>query len=166
LPLRQQGNGFRRFGSKTRKDSRFSKPWRILPLFEEVGQKPVYMVNPWYNLYKKRKMHGDKSVANVHGGLSRANHPDPAAFVDAPPSLVQRLLLLCGVVGPVLFIVSYLIEGAIHPGYDLLRQTISELEILTNRWMQVANFIVFGLLIACFAIGLRNALGRGRAVIP
>jgi hypothetical membrane protein len=104
-------------------------------------------------------------MANIHDHSSLASQPDLSRLVDVPQSLTQRLLLTCGVVGPVLFIVAYLIEGIIHPGYDLLRQTISELEILTNGWMQVANFIVFGLLIVGFAVGLRSVLVRGKGAI-
>jgi hypothetical membrane protein len=110
-----------------------------------------------------RKMNGGKRMANIPRRLSRANLPGSSQLVDTPQSLAQRLLLMCGIVGPVLFIVAFLIEGALHPGYNLLRQTISELEVLTNGWMQIANFLLFGLLIACFAIGLRNALGKDKA---
>jgi len=61
-----------------------------------------------------------------------------------------------------------LIEGAVHPGYDLLRQPISDLDLVTNGWMQSANFIVFGLLIVGFAFGLRKELvrGLGATLIP
>ena len=73
----------------------------------------------------------------------------------------QRLLLACGVVGPVLFILAFLIEGLTRPGYSSLTQTISSLEAGPLGWMQQANFIVFGLLMAGFAAGLRLALVPG-----
>jgi hypothetical membrane protein len=73
----------------------------------------------------------------------------------------QRLLLACGIIGPVIFTVTYLIEGALHPGYDLTRQTISALEGVSNGWTQSANFIVFGLFISCFAVGIRKELAGG-----
>ncbi len=80
---------------------------------------------------------------------------------SARQSVLQRILLACGLVGPILFTATYLINGALHPGYDLLRQPISTLDLLANGWIQSANFIIFGLLIACFAVALRKELVRG-----
>jgi hypothetical protein len=89
-------------------------------------------------------------------------------FVAAPSFVVQRLLLACGVVGPVLFNVTYLIEGVSRPGYNSLILPISALEAGSLGWIQDANFIVFGLLIGCFAVGLRKAFirGFGAVVVP
>ncbi len=64
-------------------------------------------------------------------------------------------------VGPVLFIGAFLVEGATRPGYDAWQQPISALSLGPGGWMQAANFIVFGLLLAGFVGGLRVALGRG-----
>ncbi len=50
-------------------------------------------------------------------------------------------------VGPIIFNAAYLVEGATHPGYDALRQPISALSLRPGGWMQMANFVVFGLLI-------------------
>lgn len=76
-------------------------------------------------------------------------------------SLAQRLLLLASPVGAVLFIGTFLIDGALQPAYDGARQTISDLELVGPGWVQQSNFIVFGLLIGCFAIGMRRELVRG-----
>lgn len=85
-------------------------------------------------------------------------------LVATSPSVVQRLLLACGIVGPVLFIVTFIIEGATRPAYNSLLLTVSALENGSLGWIQVANFIVFGFFIAGFAIGLRNALVAGIGV--
>lgn len=73
-------------------------------------------------------------------------------------SIFQKLLLSCGIAGSVFFTSMYLVEGAIHPGYSLLRETISSLELVRYGWMQQANFIIFGLFIVCFAIGIHREL--------
>ncbi len=49
-----------------------------------------------------------------------------APHVTAPRSVTQTLLLSCGILGSVLFTATYLIEGALHPGFDMTRQTITE----------------------------------------
>lgn len=83
-------------------------------------------------------------------------------------SAMQTVLLSCGLVGSILFTITYLIEGALHPRYDLLHQTISSLEVVSYGWTQQVNFVVFGLLTFCFAVGLRGELkgGRGGLTFP
>ncbi len=79
---------------------------------------------------------------------------------DARPD--SRLLLAGGVVGPVLFIVVFLIEGATRPGYSAWRNYVSSLSLSGQGWEQIANFIVCGLLVFGFSFALRRALGPGK----
>jgi hypothetical membrane protein len=74
-------------------------------------------------------------------------------------SFSLRLLLTCGIIGPLLFIVVFLIEGATRADYSPLRHPISSLSIGEFGWMQVANFVVTGALMIVFAVGLRRVLG-------
>ncbi|PZS02917.1 MAG: DUF998 domain-containing protein [Candidatus Chloroheliales bacterium] len=73
-----------------------------------------------------------------------------------------RLLLICGVIGPLLFMIVALVEGATRPGYVAWRDFISELSLSDQGWEQIANFIVSGLLFIAFAVGLRQALRTGK----
>ena len=70
-----------------------------------------------------------------------------------------------GVLGPVLFVGAFLIEGAIRPGYDPIRLQVSYLSLGDGGGVQVASFLVSGALIGTFAIALRGRLsaagGRG-----
>ncbi len=77
----------------------------------------------------------------------------------------SRPLLLAGVIGPLVFIAAFLIEGITRPGYSAWRNFVSQLATGDGGWMQVVNFLVCGTLVAGFAIGLRRALGSGRASI-
>ncbi|MCL5995126.1 MAG: DUF998 domain-containing protein [Chloroflexi bacterium] len=81
-----------------------------------------------------------------------------ATSVKGEQPFALRLLLACGAIGPLLFIVVFLIEGATRADYNPLRQPVSSLSIGDFGWMQVANFIITGLLLLAFAIGLRRAL--------
>jgi hypothetical membrane protein len=65
-----------------------------------------------------------------------------------------RRLLLCGVVGPPVFIVTFLIEGATRPGYSWWRNYVSSLATGDGGWLQIANFLVWGALAIAFAIGV------------
>jgi len=69
-----------------------------------------------------------------------------------------KALLVCGVVAGPLFTVAWIVEGATRVNYDPLRYPISSLSIGDAGWMQIATFIITGLLILAFAVGLRRAL--------
>jgi hypothetical membrane protein len=67
-----------------------------------------------------------------------------------------RRLLTCGVAAPVLFIVAFLIDGAVRAGYDPATTPVSQLLLGDQGWLETMNFIVAGLLIVALAIGLRR----------
>ena len=75
----------------------------------------------------------------------------------------MRALLVAGVVGPLLFIVTFLIEGATRPGYSAWRNFVSQLAIGDGGWVQIANFLVCGTLMLAFTVGLWRAL-RPRSI--
>jgi hypothetical protein len=75
-----------------------------------------------------------------------------------------RLLLIGGVVGPALFVVVLLLEGATRPGYSTWRNFGSQLSLSDQGWEQIANFIVCGALCLGFAVALRRALPRSKGV--
>jgi hypothetical membrane protein len=77
-------------------------------------------------------------------------------------SVATRLLLAGGAIGPLLFIVVFLIEGATRPGYSVWQDAVSALSLGQDGWMQITNFIVCGALVFGFAIGLRRVLHTGR----
>src|SRR5579863_6085784 len=90
------------------------------------------------------------------GGAVVVNTPPPVhdpsqageanGRVSSQAPVIQRLLLACSIVGALLFNGTYLITGALRPGYDSLRIPISSLEAGPQGWIQITNFIVFGVL--------------------
>jgi Protein of unknown function (DUF998) len=77
------------------------------------------------------------------------------------------VLLVAGC-GGVLFIATYIVLGFLTPGYNSLRDTISALELTPFQLAQQINFLVFGVLLCMFALGLRREMrqGFGSVVIP
>ena len=75
---------------------------------------------------------------------------------------LTRWLLACGALGGFGFIAVFLIAGAIRPHYDPLYNPVSALSLSDGGWVQIANFVVTGLLMLACAVGLRRALSSGR----
>ncbi|HXM55409.1 MAG TPA: DUF998 domain-containing protein [Candidatus Dormibacteraeota bacterium] len=82
---------------------------------------------------------------------------------DATHDRTTRRLLAAGVVAGLLFMGAALVQAFTRPGFDLSRNAISQLSLGDLGWIQVANFVVTGLLVLCLAAGVRRALRPGRA---
>jgi hypothetical protein len=78
---------------------------------------------------------------------------------------VARVLLACGVLGPLLFIVVFLIEGATRPGYSAWRHAVSQLSLGDQGWINSLAIIACGGFLLCFAIGLWTALRSGKGSV-
>ena len=68
-----------------------------------------------------------------------------------------KLLLTCGQIGCLLFIILFLIQGQLRDAYSPLKFPISSLSIGHLGWVQRINFWASGSLIFLFAIGFRLA---------
>ena len=74
-----------------------------------------------------------------------------------------RALLAGGAVAGPMFMVVSLGQALTRPGFDLRRQVISMLTLGDLGWIQIANFLLTGLLAVGLAVGIRRALHPGRA---
>jgi hypothetical protein len=79
-------------------------------------------------------------------------------------SKLQTALLAAGF-GGALFVLTFLLLGALAPGYDPLRETISALEFTSLGFAQRISFFLFGLMLMLFALALRRELGAGRGAV-
>jgi hypothetical protein len=85
--------------------------------------------------------------------------PSGATPATTRPTLV---LLACGVVAGPLFLAVALLQALTRAGFDLRRHPLSLLSLGELGWIQIANFVVAGLLSVAFAVGLRRILHPGR----
>ncbi|HET9144425.1 DUF998 domain-containing protein [Actinophytocola sp.] len=68
-----------------------------------------------------------------------------------------------GIVGPLLFAAGFLVQPVFRRGeYNATTEVISDLEAGPGGWVQQVNFVVFGLLLIAFAVGLHRCLRRSR----
>src|SRR5438067_1578096 len=68
-------------------------------------------------------------------------------------SLALRLCLWAGIVGPLLFVLVFTVDGALTPGYSAMREVVSFLELGPTGWIQRLNFLLTGLFFILFAFG-------------
>jgi len=70
-------------------------------------------------------------------------------------------LLAAGIVGAVVFVVVFSIDGATRPGYRSTYHSVSALARSPRGWVQTANFVVCGLLITVSARGIEFSTSSG-----
>jgi hypothetical protein len=66
-------------------------------------------------------------------------------------------------IGPTLFVATFTLEGWLRPGYEPLGMYVSELALGPRGWIQVVNFVVFGVLFLVFAGGVAAEFQDGKA---
>lgn len=78
-----------------------------------------------------------------------------------PNSRLHWTLLFVGAAGSVAFNATYVLDGLARTGYDPLRQPMSALSLGPGGWVQVLNFIAFGVIGCVSAAGWRATLTPG-----
>jgi hypothetical protein len=94
----------------------------------------------------------------------RITPPEAGAPGGSPATTTKetRALLACGVVAGPLFLAVAVLQALTREGFDLSRHPLSLLSLGELGWIQIANFVVAGLLSVAFAVGLRRVLHLGR----
>jgi hypothetical membrane protein len=67
---------------------------------------------------------------------------------------IRQLAAWAGVIGPILFIAVFTVEGFLRPDYNPISTYISDLSIGPRGIIQIMNFLIFGLLFFIFSYGL------------
>jgi hypothetical protein len=84
-----------------------------------------------------------------------------AVTTDRVPAV--RLAALAGITGPIVFTVTFLVQQlARRAEYDPIAEPVSALEAGPNGWIQQANFVLFGVLLFVFALGVHWGVARSR----
>jgi uncharacterized membrane protein len=101
-----------------------------------------------------------------HRGRRHGREGAPEARTRSrPPATITRAtrrLLACGIAAGPLFLAVALTQAFTREGFDLRRHPISLLSLGDLGWIQVANFVVAGVLYLACAVGLRRVLRPGR----
>ena len=80
--------------------------------------------------------------------------------------MVQKFLLVCGILASLLYVASDLVSAMSWEGYSYLDQSVSELRAIgaPTRPFLVPVLLVYALLETAFGWGVRNAAGQKRAL--
>src|SRR5262252_7375578 len=69
-----------------------------------------------------------------------------------------RTLLGCGVASGPIFLLIFVIQVLIHPEFQFTHSEPSQLSIGSLGWIQIANFVIGGLLVIAGGLGMRGVL--------
>ena len=75
----------------------------------------------------------------------------------------RKLSVWAGILAPAIFVGVFTVEGVLRSGYDPLKMYISALSLGNRGWLQISNFIVLGLLLFIFTLGLSKEFQTGKA---
>ena len=75
----------------------------------------------------------------------------------------RKLSAWAGILAPAIFVGVFTVEGVLRNGYDPMRKYISVLSLGNRGWIQISNFILLGLLLFIFTLGLSKEFQTGKA---
>jgi hypothetical protein len=79
---------------------------------------------------------------------------------------VRKVLLVCGILAPLLYISSDIVAAMLWEGYSYINQSVSELRAIgaLTRPLLVPILVIYAVLEIAFGLGVRGAAGRKRAL--
>lgn len=71
-------------------------------------------------------------------------------------SRLKESLLVCGTLGPSVFVIVFLVEDFTRTGFNPARNLVSQLSLGEYGWINILNLTVFGILLVLFSWGIRR----------
>jgi hypothetical protein len=75
----------------------------------------------------------------------------------------HQLAAKAGMIAPLLFVGIFTLEGWFRPNYRPLSMYVSALSLGARGWIQITNFIIFGVLLLVFTSGVFSEFREGKA---
>jgi hypothetical membrane protein len=97
----------------------------------------------------------------INATFDRPGGPTGAAC--DPAIRVTRSLLGWGAVAGPFYVAVVLGQALLRPGFKLAHDDASLLGNGSLGWIQIANFLLMGAMVIAYAVGVRRALGGGKA---
>ena len=77
--------------------------------------------------------------------------------------MIRRIGGWAGVIGPSLFVLVFLVEGWLRPGYDPAADYVSALSLGARGWVQVMSFLIVGVCLLLFTAAVSREFPQGAA---
>ena len=77
--------------------------------------------------------------------------------------ILNQTTIWAGIISPILFVGIFTIEGALRSGYSPLKMYISALSLGNRGWIQIMNFMFFGILLLIFTFRISTEFPTGKA---
>jgi hypothetical protein len=77
--------------------------------------------------------------------------------------IFNQTTIWAGIISPILFVGIFTIEGVLRSGYSPLKMYISALSLGDRGWIQITNFMVFGILLLIFTLKISAEFPTGIA---
>ena len=87
---------------------------------------------------------------------------DESTTIRPRTKRLSNRLLACGVVAGPIYVVVGAVQMLIRDGFDPTRHALSLMSNGDLGWIQVANFLVTGVLVIACSVGMRRAMYPGR----
>jgi hypothetical protein len=106
-----------------------------------------------------------KTITDLDLSLSMTDLPELSSGVEMKKIIIdhRRLAAWAGMIAPSFFVATFMIEGWLRPGYEPLSMYVSALSLGPRGWIQIVNFVVFGVLLLVFARGVAAEFQTGKA---
>ena len=75
----------------------------------------------------------------------------------------RQIAAWAGMIGSALFIAIFTLEGILRPDYNPLGMYVSELSLGLRGWIQITNFIIYGIFFLTFTLGVTAEFKKGKA---
>lgn len=92
-----------------------------------------------------------------------SSHTEPQSDDTETPRGSTRTLLAGGIIAGPLFLIVSTVQALTRDGFDITKVALSSLSLGDHGWIQIANFVVTGLLCVGAGIGMRRVHPQGRA---
>jgi hypothetical membrane protein len=82
----------------------------------------------------------------------------PVSVEGSRPGELDRWLALCGVLGPIVFVLTFTVAGWLRPGYSAMDQAISDLGIGENAWLLNGSLVILGVALVAFTVSFYHSM--------
>ena len=79
--------------------------------------------------------------------------------------MLKKIASWAGMLGPTMFALSFTLNGCLRSDYNPAQRYVSELSIGPTGWIQIISFMILGICIVLFSLGVKASFSTGKASV-